>query len=83
MIDDTRGSVAVSVNAALTALYWHIGRLIHQDILKEKRAEYGAEIVASLSRQLVQAYGGGFSEKTIAGWSSWQRSLMTNKLSYR
>jgi hypothetical protein len=46
MIDEARGSVALSVNAALTSLYWHIG----QDILKEKRVEYGAEIVATIGR---------------------------------
>jgi hypothetical protein len=40
------------VDSGLTALYWHVGRRIRQDILKEKRAEYGAQIVASLMRQL-------------------------------
>lgn len=65
MIDDTRRSVAISVNAALTLLYWRIGRRIHQDILKEKRAEYGGEIVASLSRQLIEEHGTGFSEKNL------------------
>jgi hypothetical protein len=29
-----------------------VGRRIHQDILKEKRAEYGEQIVATLSQQL-------------------------------
>lgn len=65
MIDETRASVAVSVNAALTMLYWRIGQRIRQDILKEKRAEYGAEIVASLSRQLIEEHGSGFAEKNL------------------
>jgi predicted nuclease of restriction endonuclease-like (RecB) superfamily len=65
MIEDARGSVAVAVNATLTSLYWHIGQRIRQDILKEKRAEYGAEIVVSLSRQLIEEYGNGFSEKSL------------------
>ena len=65
MIDETRASVAVSVNAALTLLYWQIGQRIRQNILKEKRAEYGAEIVASLSRQLIEEHGSGFSEKNL------------------
>ncbi len=65
MIDETRASVAVSVNAALTLLYWRIGQRIRQNILKERRAEYGAEIVASLSRQLILEHGGGFSEKNL------------------
>jgi hypothetical protein len=36
----------------LTLLYWQIGNRVRQDILKEKRAEYGEEIISTLSRQL-------------------------------
>ncbi len=47
-----REQVARAVDSGLVTLYWHIGRRVHQDILKEKRAEYGAEIVSALGRQL-------------------------------
>ena len=33
-------------------LHWQMGSRIRQDVLKEKRAEYGREIVVTLSRQL-------------------------------
>jgi hypothetical protein len=33
-------------------LHWQIGSRIRQDILKEKQADYGREIVVTLSRQL-------------------------------
>jgi predicted nuclease of restriction endonuclease-like (RecB) superfamily len=49
----------------LVTLYWHIGRRIRQDILKEKRAGYGEEIVVTLSRQLVLEFGRGFDEKNL------------------
>jgi predicted nuclease of restriction endonuclease-like (RecB) superfamily len=65
MIESARQQVAQAVNAGLTALYWQIGTRIRQDILKERRAEYGAEIVATLSRQLVPDFGRGFVEKTL------------------
>ncbi len=52
LIETARHNVAVTVNVGLTILYWQIGDRIRQDILKEKRAEYGKEIVATLSRQL-------------------------------
>ena len=52
LIETARHNVAVTVNAGLTILYWQIGSRIRQDILKEKRAEYGREIVVTLSRQL-------------------------------
>jgi hypothetical protein len=65
MIEGARYQVAQAVNAGLTGLYWQIGTRIRQDILKERRAEYGAEIVATLSRQLVPDFGRGFEEKTL------------------
>ena len=46
-------------------VYWWIGTRIRQDILKERRAEHGAEIVATLSRQLVPDFGRGFEEKNL------------------
>ena len=41
---------ARAVDSALTTLYWHVGRRIRQDILQNKRAGYGEEIVAALGR---------------------------------
>ena len=60
-----REQVARAVDSGLVTLSWHIGRRIRQDILKEKRAEYGAEIVATLSRQLEAEFGRGFAEKNV------------------
>jgi predicted nuclease of restriction endonuclease-like (RecB) superfamily len=52
LIETARQNVSVTVNAGLTILYWKIGNRIRRDILKEKRAEYGEEIISTLSRQL-------------------------------
>jgi hypothetical protein len=52
LILSARQTVARRVNAALVMLHWQIGHRVRRDILKEKRAEYGEEIVATLSRQL-------------------------------
>lgn len=38
MIDQAKRSVASVVNTHLIALNWHIGRRIHSEILKKKRA---------------------------------------------
>lgn len=65
MIESTRQSVASTINASLTALYWKIGYRIRLEILKEERAEYGRSIVASLSQQLTLDYGSGFGEKYL------------------
>jgi len=65
LIETARHNVAVTVNAGLAILYWQIGNRICQDILKQKRAEYGKEIVATLSRQLTDDYGNNFNEKNL------------------
>lgn len=52
MINETRLAIAVTVNAGMTMLYWRIGRRIKDEILQGKRANYGQEIVATLSQQL-------------------------------
>ena len=65
MIEETRQGVAVTVNTALTMLYWRIGKRINEEILKGARAEYGEQIVSTLSRQLEAEYGRGFSEKSL------------------
>ena len=46
-----RQDVARSVNSSLVLLYWKVGQRIRTDVLKEKRAGYGEEIVATVSRQ--------------------------------
>ncbi len=65
LIETARHNVAVTVNVGLTILYWQIGDRIRQDILKEKRAEYGKEIVATLSQELTKEYGNGFTYSAL------------------
>lgn len=65
MIEEARSAVAITVNIGLTLLYWRIGKRIRKDILKNERAEYGKEIVATLSRELVRDYDRGFAEKSL------------------
>lgn len=60
-----REQVARAVDSGLVMLYWHIGRRIRQDILKEKRAEYGAKIVSALGTQLSCEFGRGFNARNL------------------
>ena len=66
MILQARAGVARAVDSGLVTLYWHVGRRIRQDILKEKRAEYGKQIFYALSRKLTAEFGRGFSERNLA-----------------
>jgi predicted nuclease of restriction endonuclease-like (RecB) superfamily len=65
LIDQSRQQVAMSVNSNMSLLYWQIGKMVSEDILKDKRANYGKQIVATLSRQLETEYGTTFSEKNL------------------
>jgi predicted nuclease of restriction endonuclease-like (RecB) superfamily len=65
MIEQTRELVARTVNAGMTLLYWRIGKRIQTEILGNERAEYGKEIVQSLSAQLSADYGRGFSKRNL------------------
>ena len=60
-----REGVARAVDSGLTTLYWNVGRRVRRDILKEKRAEYGGQIVSALGRQLETEFGRGFGEKNL------------------
>jgi hypothetical protein len=52
LILQARERVAQTVSAGLTLFYWEIGNRIRREILKERRAEYGEQIVPTLSAQL-------------------------------
>jgi len=66
LIETARHNVAVTVNAGLTILYLQIGSRIRQDILKKKRAEYGEEILPTLSAKLVPEFGNGFGARNLS-----------------
>lgn len=65
LIEQSKQQIAVSVNATMTALYWQIGSKIKNEVLKNERAEYGQQIVQSLSAKLEKEFGRGWSEKQL------------------
>lgn len=65
LIEQTHAVVATQANAALTLMNWHIGRMIHVEVLGERRAGYGSKIVAALSHQLTNRFGAGFDRTNL------------------
>lgn len=61
----TRERVAQAVNSGLTLLYWQVGDRIRREVLNEKRAAYGGEIVQALAAQLAEEFGAGFSRRNL------------------
>ncbi len=66
IIEQARGHVAATANYELTMMYWHIGERINREVLGNQRAEYGKQIVSTVSTQLQAEFGKkGFEERTI------------------
>ena len=65
LIERGKNQAAIAVNSALTLTYWQIGKRINEDILENKRAEYGKQIVTSLATQLVNLYGKSFEARNL------------------
>jgi predicted nuclease of restriction endonuclease-like (RecB) superfamily len=61
IIEGMRSRLANTVNAEVCWLNWHIGNRIKEDVLYNKRAEYGKEIVKQLAGKLTVQYGKGWS----------------------
>ncbi len=65
LIEKSQNQVAVVVNSAVTMLFWQVGKRMNDHILQNKRAEYGKEVVLTVSTQLKGAYGRNFEEKNL------------------
>lgn len=65
LIEQARKRVVQALDTGMVVLYWHVGNRIRREILGQRRAQYGAQIVVTLSRQLVSDYGNGFNEKNL------------------
>jgi len=65
LIEQTRSKVAQTVNSALVLTNWHIGKRISDEVLQNKRAKYGKEIVSTLSRQLTVEFGSSFDKTNL------------------
>lgn len=63
MIDAARRRVALAANAALTTLHWQLGYRVPTEILAGQRAEYDAQIVATVGRHLDTGAGGTFQKE--------------------
>ena len=65
LINEARKKVALIVNTDITLLYWHIGKRINEEVLGNQRAEYGKQIVSTVSTQLTKEYGRGFELRNL------------------
>ena len=66
ILEEARSRVARTVNSAMVAAYWLIGReIVEEEQNGQKRAEYGKAVVEDLSRLLTRRYGKGYSALSL------------------
>jgi predicted nuclease of restriction endonuclease-like (RecB) superfamily len=65
LIEQSKTKVALAINAEISLLYWQVGNRINNEILGNERAEYGKQVIQTLSNQLTEEYGKGWGEKQL------------------
>lgn len=65
LIEQSQQKVALAAKSGVTILFWKVGKRINEEILQNKRAEYGSKIVTTVSTQLENKYGRNFTEKNV------------------
>lgn len=65
IIDSAKRYAYKQVDETLVKRNWLLGLRIQHEVLKDKRAEYGEEVIGKLSMQLTQKYGGNFSKRNL------------------
>lgn len=66
LIEQARSFVASTVNTAMTATYYEIGRFIVENEQQgNQRASYGKQVLKGLSERLTQRFGMGWSVETL------------------
>lgn len=66
LINKARQHVVRSVNTAMVATYWEIGRrIVEEEQNGQDRAEYGKYLIRNLAGALTNEYGKGFDERNL------------------
>ena len=81
IIDAARDSAVRSVNSAMTAAYWLIGRrIVESEQLGGDRAEYGAALIERLAEDLTVRFGRGFSSQNIYNMRLFYLSYLPDRI---
>lgn len=60
IIEQARYRVAVYVNSETSMMNWNVGKRIKEDVLLNKRADYGEQVLKRLAQRLKTKYGSGW-----------------------
>lgn len=65
IIDQAQSTAYRSVNEVLIKRNWLLGMRIQHEVLRDKRAEYGEQVVKVLAKELAAKYGEGFTWRNL------------------
>ena len=65
LIEQSQTRLQSYANSTLTTLFWQVGKRINGHLLKHQRAEYGKEIVSTVSTQLKEKFGKNFELRNV------------------
>ena len=65
IIDTSKQQATIQLNNTMVLSYWEIGKELKEEILKDKRATYGKEVVKKISEKLTLEYGRGYSRSNL------------------
>ena len=65
IIEQAQESAYRQVNEALVKRNWLLGMIIQHEVLKDRRAEYGEQVVKNLAERLKEKYGKGFISRNL------------------
>lgn len=78
IIDASRNTAYRAINVVMLQRNWKLGKRIHEEILRGKdRADYGAEVVKNLSKNLTEIYGKGFNKNNLYAFVSFYKIFPT------
>ncbi|MGI6319748.1 MAG: PDDEXK nuclease domain-containing protein [Bacteroidales bacterium] len=66
ILTQARQKAYSAINSAMVEAYWNIGkRIVEEEQNGADRAEYGKQIIQTISNELTKEFGKGFGERTI------------------
>lgn len=65
IIEEARYRVAVYVNSEASMMNWNVGKRIKEDVLLNKRADYGEHVLKRLAQRLKAKYGSGWGYQKL------------------
>jgi len=65
IIEQAQAAAYRAVDVTLIKRNWLLGLRIQHEVLKDKRAEYGEQVVKNLANKLTDKYGKGFSRNNL------------------